>query len=313
MSTGVVHETAGPDRFEARVVLTTRETAVALADGAAPHPAAAHGRRTNRRTHRRLSPDDFQWLRAARLKYGSHVRVIDISAGGMLIETERPLAPDSKMVFELAGSERTVLVACRVLRCDPVCRDEGRRFRVACGFVRPLDLPDLTADAHAPESIARDIVAGLEALGGGRDAGGQSAPAPDTPVGVGWQKVIVRYRDGQLLRGYTNNFHTDRAQLHLSEQPCTGKTVMVPLSRLKALFFVREFAGDPRRIDRADFQGRSAGRKVEITFHDGEVLVGSTISYRPDGNGFFVQPADPRSNNLRVFVILGAIQHLRFL
>jgi hypothetical protein len=50
-----------------------------------------------------------------------------------------------------------------------------------------------------------------------------------------------------------------------------------------------------------------------VTFHDGEVLVGSTISYRYEGTGFFVQPADPRSNNQRVFVILSAIQHVRFI
>lgn len=305
MSTHLLHEPASGPAFEARIVLTAPETRV---------------RRSNRRTHRRLSPNDFQWLRAARLKYGPQVRVIDISAGGMQIETEQSFLTDAKMVFELAGQEGTVLVACRVLRCEPVCHEEGRRFRVACAFVRPLDLPDLVADTQLTESVASDIVAGLEALG---DRGVTAKPADAVrathaaaampAAAVAWQKVIVRYRDGQLLRGYTNNFHTDRAQLHLSDQPCSGKTVMVPLSRLKALFFVREFDGDPRRVDTADFQGRSSGRKVEVTFHDGEVLVGSTISYRPDGTGFFVQPADPRSNNLRVFVINGAIQHLRFL
>ncbi len=300
MSTQLAHETAAVHGFEARVVL--------------PGPEA-RARRSNRRTHRRLSPADFQWLRAARLKYGPQVRVIDISAGGMLVESDTALSPESKMVFELAGHERTLLVACRVLRCDRVCHDEGLRFRVACAFVRPLDLPDLVEETHLTQSVASDILAGLEALGARRTAASPvTAAAVQTPVATSaWQKVIVRYRDGQLLRGYTNNFHTDRPQLHLSEQPCAGKTVMVPLSRLKALFFVREFAGNPRHVDRPDFQGRSAGRKVEITFHDGEVLVGSTISYRAEGNGFFVQPADSGSNNLRVFVINGAIQHLRFL
>jgi hypothetical protein len=230
----------------------------------------------------------------------------------MLIEAENGLNAGSRVVFELAGPERTTLVTCRVLRCDPVRDDVRRRFRVACAFVRPLDLPDLADDARSGES-AGDIAAAVEAPGALRDADPPSRAGRTAALGTAWQKVIVRYRDGQLLRGYTNNFHTDRAQLHLSHEPCSGKTVMVPLSRLKALFFVREFAGNPRHVERPDFQGRAPGRKVEITFHDGEVLVGSTISFRQDGNGFFVHPADPGSNNVRVFVILGAIQHLRFL
>lgn len=296
--------------FEGRVVL-------APGDGG-PFPAHERPprvRTSNRRNHRRLTPGDFRWLRAARLKYGAHVHVIDISAGGMLVETGKALAPDSKLVIELAGAERTILVACRVLRCEKAEDADGPRYRAACAFSRPLDLPDLVADAHLTDAVASDIVAGLDALGARlATSKADTSPAPEAPVSAGaWQKVIVRYRDGHILRGYTNNFHADRPQLHLSEQPCAGSPVMVPLSRLKALFFVREFAGDPNRVERTDFAGPTNGRKVEVTFHDGEVLLGSTISYRQDGNGFFVQPADPRSNNLRVFVILSAIQHVRFL
>lgn len=299
MSTGLAH--AGS--FDARVVVTTEQERGMRAREA---QGAARPRLANRRTHRRLDAGDVQWLRAARLKYGAHVRVIDISAGGMLIETDRALTRDSKMVFELAGSERNVLVACRVLRCEPVLAGGEARFRVACAFTRPLELPDLIADAAgAPASPARVGAAEPGTAGAGQPG--------ESHAGVGWQKVIVRYRDGQLLRGYTNNFHTDRPALHLSDAPCTGSMVMVPLSRLKALFFVREFAGNPRYVERPEFQPHVAGRKIEVTFHDGEVLLGTTISYRPDGVGFFVHPADPHSNNLRVFVVLGAVQHVRFL
>lgn len=50
-----------------------------------------------------------------------------------------------------------------------------------------------------------------------------------------------------------------------------------------------------------------------MTFYDGEVLVGSTLVYRGEGNGFFLHPADSRSNNLRVFVTAGGMRHVRFL
>ena len=41
----------------------------------------------NRRVHERLKASDLHWLRSARIKYGADIRVLDISAGGMLVET----------------------------------------------------------------------------------------------------------------------------------------------------------------------------------------------------------------------------------
>ena len=31
-----------------------------------------------------------------------------------------------------------------------------------------------------------------------------------------WQKVVVRYRDGRILRGYTRDFNVVRPQFHFS-------------------------------------------------------------------------------------------------
>ena len=67
------------------------------------------------------------------------------------------------------------------------------------------------------------------------------------------------------------------------------------------------------RVDRHEFGAAPQGRKVAVTFHDGEILLGSTLGYRGEGNGFFVHPADPRSNNLRVFVAPGATREVKFL
>ena len=46
---------------------------------------ALHG---DRRAAVRLSAEDASWRRAARLKYGPEVRVIDVSTGGILVEVE---------------------------------------------------------------------------------------------------------------------------------------------------------------------------------------------------------------------------------
>jgi hypothetical protein len=50
---------------------------------------------------------------------------------------------------------------------------------------------------------------------------------------------------------------------------------------------------------------------VEVTFQDGEVLVGTVRHVSAENLGFFLTPADPASNNLRVFVVAKAVAQLR--
>ncbi len=125
--------------------------------------------------------------------------------------------------------------------------------------------------------------------------------------------MVARFLDGHLVRGYTADFHPSKPQLHLSAEPHSSDTLFLQLSKLKALFFVRDFAGDEMRVDRQEFGAAAQGRKVAITFHDGEILLGSTLGYKGEGQGFFVHPADARSNNLRVFVAPGATREVKFL
>ena len=44
-----------------------------------------------------------------------------------------------------------------------------------------------------------------------------------------------------------------------------------------------------------------------MTFKDGEVIVGSSLRYDPERPGFFISPADPKGNNLGVFVVSQAV------
>jgi hypothetical protein len=249
---------------------------------------------SERRGHLRLGLDDVRWLRSARLKYGPDVRVIDISVGGILVETEGQLRPDSNIVFELAGPLNSILVPSKVLRCRVASFDEVMRYQGACSFKRPLEIPDLLKQAMAKGAPPAPV----------------AAPQGAT---TSWQKVIARFRDGHLVRGYTADFHPSKPQLHLSAEPHSSDTLFLQISQLKALFFVRDFKGDEMRVDRQEFGTAPQGRKVAVTFHDGETLLGSTLGYRGEGNGFFMHPADSRSNNLRVFVAPGATQQVRFL
>src|SRR6186713_2944855 len=86
-----------------------------------PPQVAADASAKDRRAQVRLSAEDASWLRGARLKYGSEVRVIDISTGGILIESDSaPLAPQSNVVFELSAQTGPILMPARVLRSQPV-------------------------------------------------------------------------------------------------------------------------------------------------------------------------------------------------
>ena len=147
------------------------------------------------------------------------------------------------------------------------------------------------------------------------DVGAEPAVADNQDLPVGWQRMVVRCGDGRLLRGFSNDFKPDRAHLHLS--PTVGcaaaSRMLVPIMRLKAVFFVKDLQGDPGRVDTNTFDHSARGRRVEVTFRDGEVMIGSTLSYKPDGRGFFLQPANSQTNNIRIYVVTSAVRHMRFL
>ena len=110
------------------------------------------------------------------------------------------------------------------------------------------------------------------------------------------QKIVVRHADGRFLKGYTQDFHPSRAQFAL--WPAINATpkerIVVPMSRLKAVFFVRDFDGNPGYRERKTFTTRGQGRRVEVTFADAEVMLGTTLNYRPDGHGFLRRPGRSR-------------------
>jgi hypothetical protein len=128
-------------------------------------------------------------------------------------------------------------------------------------------------------------------------------------------KIVVRYTDGRTMKGHTQDFAPNKPQFHLFPVVSgpSVEAVMVLVKELKAVFFVKDFQGNPEYNEQKQFAegGRPSGRKVEVTFTDGEVLVGSTMGYDPQRPGFFLFPADPETNNLRVFVISAAVSKIR--
>jgi hypothetical protein len=128
-------------------------------------------------------------------------------------------------------------------------------------------------------------------------------------------KIVIRYFDGRLFKGYTNDFFPNKPVFHVRpvESEFSDKGIEVSVMELKAVFFVKDFTGNPEHRELKQFTGQIPGRKVEVTFADSEVIVGTTLGYDPARPGFFVTPADPASNNLRVFIISTSVKKFRYL
>jgi hypothetical protein len=129
-------------------------------------------------------------------------------------------------------------------------------------------------------------------------------------------KVVARYINGKRVKGLSQDFFPNKDRFHIStaEKP-SEMTVEVLVKELKAVFFVRDFSGNYQYDERKSYMEgeKPSGRKIEVTFNDGEVLVGTTLGYDPSRPGFFLFPADPKSNNIRVFAVTTAVKKVRYL
>jgi hypothetical protein len=129
-------------------------------------------------------------------------------------------------------------------------------------------------------------------------------------------KIVVRYQDGRLIKGFTNDFFPNKDLFHLvpMDAPPGSKPLDVRIPELKAVFFVKEFGGNPGYKDKQEFDYTKPviGRKIQVTFKDGETLLGTTQGYQPGRPGFFVNPADTQSNIERCFVVSAAAQEVKF-
>jgi hypothetical protein len=130
-------------------------------------------------------------------------------------------------------------------------------------------------------------------------------------------RVIARLADGRMIKGMTADFLPTKDVFHVSEGTTSveAKPVELHTTELKALFFVKDFEGDPKHVERNEFDPSRppVGRRIRVVFKDGEVLVGTTTGYQPGRPGFFLVPADDTSNIERCFVVTAATQEVSFI
>jgi hypothetical protein len=129
-------------------------------------------------------------------------------------------------------------------------------------------------------------------------------------------KVVVRFADGRIVKGVTADFFPGKDSFHVSEanDPTGAKPKEIQMKNLKAVFFVKDYAGNKEHVERNKFDpSRPApGRRIKVVFKDGEVLLGTTTGYQRGRPGFFIVPADPGSNIERCYVVTAATKEITF-
>ncbi|HZI80196.1 MAG TPA: hypothetical protein VFD69_11825 [Vicinamibacterales bacterium] len=130
-------------------------------------------------------------------------------------------------------------------------------------------------------------------------------------------KVVARFSDGRMIKGSTSDFVPAKEFFHVASTDAAGsKPTLVQVKDLKAIFFVKDFAGRPDYQPKNEFEGERtpAGRKIRVVFADGEIIVGTTQGYQPGRPGFFMVPADQADNNIeRCYVVTAATSEVTLL
>jgi CheY-like chemotaxis protein len=100
-------------------------------------------RAQDRRSHRRFTAAELLWLQVARIKNGPHVKLVDLSAGGVLLESSARMQRYADGLLELVGESRESVCSFRVLRWEPYVSDRQTLYRGACAFTQPVDVDAL--------------------------------------------------------------------------------------------------------------------------------------------------------------------------
>jgi hypothetical protein len=113
---------------------------------------------TDRRTDARFEVPDARVTRAT-LRPGRAVRVVDLSAGGALVQADQPLRPGARVHLQLVTIASTFALVARVLRCAVwrLDAEQGATYRGALQFENRCDIvwePETRPGSHLPTSCA---------------------------------------------------------------------------------------------------------------------------------------------------------------
>ena len=124
--------------------------AILVPDPATAASRPAHDADDRRRALRRRR-GELPWLSSVQLPWGAEVKVLDISASGVLLESSLRLVVGSTLDLQLVGQDGLLRVPAKMVRSEISGVDGfGVRYRAAAAFVRDLQIPGLLAGTPAP-------------------------------------------------------------------------------------------------------------------------------------------------------------------
>ena len=133
------------------------------------------------------------------------------------------------------------------------------------------------------------------------------------------KKVVVKYKDGKIIKGWVEGFRSDRESFILYPliEYSEEEMLEIKFSSLKAVFFIKDFTGNKnyKKVRTFDVYLKITPnqRKLIVDFKDGEHLYGTSHGYGRYKVGFFVYPIDPKDNSERIFVIHPAVESIRLM
>ncbi len=165
------------------------------------------------------------------------------------------------------------------------------------------ELPPAPAPAKAPPPLS--VVAAMPPAppSPARAAAVAAAAAPGSAVPAavrveGLHKVVVHTLEGLVKRGSISDARLDAPTLPLAQQ-AGAPPEELPTAKVKAIFFMLS-PGEPAPAP--------AGKKVRVTFTDGRQIAGFSPDYTEAGAGFYMIPADTRTNTGRIWVYRSAVK-----
>jgi cell division septation protein DedD len=137
----------------------------------------------------------------------------------------------------------------------------------------------------------------------GSAGGGGLQQLPPAPLSArawvgGEHRVIVHTVEGLVKRGTLRDADLLDEAIILETRPGIPPE-QLPLPRLKAVFFMLPPGTHPPAV---------SGRKLRVTFSDGRQVSGFSNDYSDAEAGFFLVPADNRTNTDRIFIYRGSVQ-----
>jgi hypothetical protein len=110
----------------------------------------------SRRQYPRLKPAAIPFLKSVAFNQGCEAQVVNISRGGILLETDVRLRPQMKILLKLVTSDGVVKMEGQILRSSIRSLSGVPRYQSAIAFEHPFHmLDDLSAELEEqkPESL----------------------------------------------------------------------------------------------------------------------------------------------------------------